>query len=103
MKYLCLAYYDGKKVEALSKTELDAIGIQCKSHDEALHKGGHLILVGSLAPTRTTASLRPRNGKTSVTDGPFAEAKEVLGGYWKERTDARSGLQDARRSESGDL
>jgi hypothetical protein len=70
MKYLCLAYHDEQKFEALPKTELDAIGIKCKSHDEEIHKGGHLILVGSLAPTRTTTSLRPRNGKVLITDGP---------------------------------
>ena len=82
MKYLCLAYYDEKKFEALSKAELDAIGVKCHSHDEELHKGGHLILVGSRAPTRATTSVRPRNGKPSVTDGPYVETKEQLGAFF---------------------
>jgi hypothetical protein len=82
MKYLCLAYHDEKTSEALSQAELDAIGSKCKSHDEELHKGGQLILVGSLAPTRTTTSVRPRNGKALITDGPFAETKEQIGAFF---------------------
>ena len=81
MKYLCLAYYDEKRFDALPKGELDAMVRECQAHDEALHKSGHLIAVASLAPTRATTSVRPRNGKPSVTDGPFAETKEQLGGY----------------------
>ena len=73
MKYLCLAYYDEKKFDALPKSEVDALVSQCKSHDEELHKSGRLILVGSLAATKESTSIRPRGGETSVTDGPYAE------------------------------
>lgn len=82
MKYLCLAYYDEKKCDALSKSELDAIVSQCPPHDEALRTGGHLIATGSLQSTRTSTTVRPRNGKVSVTDGPFAETKEQVGGFF---------------------
>jgi hypothetical protein len=82
MQYLCLAYHDEKKFEALSKAELDTIGIKCNCHDEELHKGGHLILVGSLAATRTTTHVRPKNGKVSITDGPYAESKEQVGAFF---------------------
>ena len=82
MKYLCLAYYDEDKFEALSKAEKDAIEVECKSHDEDLHKSGRLILVGPLAPTRLTASLRPKKGKASITDGPYAETKEQVGAFF---------------------
>ena len=82
MKYLCLAYYDEKKFDALSKTELDAIVSQCPPHDEALRKSGHLITQASLAATSASTTLRPRKGKVSMTDGPFAETKEQIGGFF---------------------
>jgi len=82
MKFLCLAYYEEKKFEALSKAEVDAIVSQCHAHDDALKQSGHLISVASLGPTRTTKSVRPRNGKPSVTDGPFAETKEQIGAFF---------------------
>ena len=82
MKFLCLAYYDEKKFDALPKAELDAIVRECHSHDEALRNSGHLITVASLGPTRTTTSVRPKNGKPSVTDGPFAETKEQVGAFF---------------------
>ena len=82
MKFLCLGYYDEKKFDALPKAEVDALVRKCQTHDEALRNSGHLILVASLAPTRTTASVRPRNGQPSVTDGPFAETKEQIGAFF---------------------
>lgn len=82
MKYFCLAYYDEKKFEALPKAELEALVAECRSHDEALRESGHLLAVGSLGPTSATASLRPRNGQTSITDGPFAETKEQVGAFF---------------------
>jgi hypothetical protein len=82
MKYLCLAYYDEKKFDALSKSELDAIVSQCPPDDEALRKSGHLITQASLAATSASTTLRPRKGKVSMTDGPFAETKEQIGGFF---------------------
>ncbi len=82
MKYLCLAYYDERKFDALSKTELDAIVSRCPAYDEALRRSGHLVVQASLAPTRASTSLRLRNGKVSTTDGPFAETKEQIGGFF---------------------
>ena len=83
MKYLCLAYYEDKKFEALSKAEVNAIVSQCQPYDEALRASGHLVVSASLEkPVGATTSLRPRNGKVSVTDGPFAETKEQVGGFF---------------------
>ncbi len=82
MKYLCLAYYDEEKFNVLSKEELDALVNKCKTHDEELHNSGNLMLVGSLASSNSSVSLRPRQGKTSVTDGPFAETKEQIGAFF---------------------
>ncbi len=82
MKYLCLAYYDEAKFDALPKAELEAIVSRCPPHDEALRKSGHLIAQASLGPTRSSTTIRPRNGKPQVTDGPFAETKEQVGGFF---------------------
>ena len=82
MKFLCLAYYDEKKFEALPKNELAAIVSQCKPHDEELYKGGHMKMVASLAAPAVSKSIRPRNGKPFVTDGPYAETKEQLGSFF---------------------
>ena len=82
MNYLCLAYYDEEKFDALSESELDAIGRECRPHDEELRKTGRLVATGSLQLPRFTKIVRPRNGKVTVTDGPFAETKEQVGGFF---------------------
>lgn len=81
MKYLCLGYYNVDKFDTLSEAEQEAIVTECRPHDEALRKSGHLVAVASLQH-RMAATLRPRNGKTSVSDGPFAETKEVIGSFF---------------------
>lgn len=81
MKYLCLGYYDPEKFDTLSEAEREAIARECRPHDEALHESGHLVAVASLAH-RAAATLRPREGKTAVTDGPFAETKELIGSFF---------------------
>jgi hypothetical protein len=81
MKYLCLAFYDEQKFDTLSKADLEAIGARCRPYDEELAKSGHLELAGSLQSTRSSTTLRPRNGRVSITDGPFVETKEQIGGF----------------------
>jgi hypothetical protein len=80
MKYLCLAYGDRSRMEALSKSEQEALGKACMPHMEELHKSGHVIIDEGLRWETTT--IRPRNGKPVVTDGPFAETKELVGGIF---------------------
>lgn len=82
MKYLCLAYYDEKKFETLTEAEMAAIGRDCAPLDEDLQRSGHLLEVGSLGASRNSVSLRPRKGRVTVTDGPYAETKEQLGSYF---------------------
>src|SRR5262245_11669031 len=82
MHYLCLAYYDEEKFETLSGPELEAIMKECRPHDEELRRGGHLVVTGSLQPARSTTTLRPRKGKVAITDGPFIESKEQVGGFF---------------------
>jgi hypothetical protein len=82
MKYLCLAYYDEKKFSALTKEEMQALVSQCPKHDEELRKSGHMLLDGSLGRPKTATTIRPSNGKPLVTDGPFTETKEQVGGFF---------------------
>ena len=82
MKYLCLAYYNEKAFAALPSAEVDALVSQCPDYDEALRNSGHLVIQAFLGSTRATATVRPRNGKPMVTDGPFVETKEQVGGFF---------------------
>jgi hypothetical protein len=81
MKYLCLVYIEEKKLDALSKGELDALVDESLDYDEVLRRSGHYIASDALQTVQTATTLRVRNGKVSTTDGPFAETKEQLGGF----------------------
>ena len=82
MRYLCLAFYDEQKFQSLTPSDLDAIRRRCEPYDAALRESGHLVLSACLQPARASAVVRPRNGKPSITDGPFAETKEQVGGLF---------------------
>ncbi|RYF42817.1 MAG: hypothetical protein EOO25_05425 [Comamonadaceae bacterium] len=82
MKYLCLAYYDPKKMAAMASAEVQAMVSQCPPMDEKLKATRQLHLHGSLGGPQAAFSLRPRGGKPQLTDGPFSEAKEVVGGFF---------------------
>lgn len=104
MKYLCLAYYDEQKFSALTQSELDALVAQCHSRDEVLRSSGNLLLVASLAATRSSTSVRPKNGKPIVTDGPYAETKEQLGGFFIiEATDLNEAIRVASKHPAAQL
>jgi hypothetical protein len=81
MKYLCLVYIDEKKLDALSKSELNALIDESLAYDEMLRKSCHYIASDALQPVRAATTLRIRKGKVSTTDGAFAETKEQLGGF----------------------
>ncbi len=78
MKYLCLAYGDRRKMEALTKAEFEALKGKCKEYDDELRASGHFVSAESLEWAAVT--IRPRGGKPVTTDGPFAETKEQIGG-----------------------
>ncbi len=82
MKYLCLAYEEESKLKALSQSEWDALRSETLSYVDELRKKGHLISAEALQSVRTAATVRVRSGNVSVTDGPFAETKETLGGFF---------------------
>jgi hypothetical protein len=81
MKFLCLIYYEEQTLDALSTRELDALIDEALAYDEVLRQSGHYLVSEALQPVRTATTVWIRNGKVSVTDGPFAETKEQLGGF----------------------
>jgi hypothetical protein len=85
MKYLCLVYLEADKLHAVPDGECMACG-------DGLRKSGVLMAAEALEPVTTAATVRVRNGKLSVTDGPFTETKEQLAGFYL--IDARD-LNDA--------
>ncbi len=80
MKYICLAYADPKKWKAMPESERNAFVDECFSFDDVLRKNGHFAGGDALQGVEDATTLRFQNGKVSVTDGPFAETKEQLGG-----------------------
>jgi hypothetical protein len=80
MKYICLGYIEEKKLEGMSESERNAMMDECFAYDDVLRKGGHFAGGEGLQGARNATTLHYRNGKVSVTDGPYAETKEQLGG-----------------------
>lgn len=80
MKFICFGYLDvenwGKKSQAEQLAMIDA----CCAYDETLQKNGNWVAGEGLQGPEVTATLRFKNGKVSITDGPYAETKEILGG-----------------------
>jgi hypothetical protein len=82
MKYLCLAYEEEGKLNALSRPEWDALRAETLAYVDALRQSGQLVTTNALQSARTAATLRVRNGQLTTTDGPFAETKEQIGGFF---------------------
>jgi hypothetical protein len=80
MKYICLGYMDPKKWETMSEGEQNAFIDECFAYDDVLRKNGHFVGGEALQGPQNATTLRFQNGKVSVTDGPYAETKEQLGG-----------------------
>ncbi|MGI8689772.1 MAG: YciI family protein [Thermomicrobiales bacterium] len=82
MKYLCLVYHEETKIDALPESEYNAIVNEVLDYREELRRGGHYITSSPLEYVQTATTIRVRGGKVSITDGPFAETKEQLGGFY---------------------
>ena len=82
MRYLCLIYDDESKWGAMPKEQADAMMGEYFAFTEAIKKSGHYVGGNALKPVSTATTVRLRQGKLSTTDGPFAETKEQLGGYY---------------------
>jgi hypothetical protein len=98
MKYLCLAYEEEGKLNALSRSEWDVLRRETLAYVDDLRESGRLVLTHALQSARTAATVRVRRGKLSATDGPFAETKEQLGGFFLiEARDLNDAIQIASR------
>ena len=94
MQYLLLVYVDDTLLEALPEGEFDRRMRHCLERADALQDEGTLLGFQQLEPARTARSVRRRDGKVSVVDGPFAETKELLAGFNLVEADS---LEDAIR------
>jgi hypothetical protein len=98
MKYLCLIYENEKAWESLPPAESEAIMDEYFRFTEEIRKNGKYVAGEALQPTATATTVRVRNGKVSSTDGPFAETKEQLGGFYLiEAKDLNDAIQVASR------
>ena len=91
MKYLCLVYLDEKRLDQLPERD-------CVEYDATLRQSGHCLASEALQSVQTATTVRIRSGKVSVTDGPFAETKEQLAGFYLvEARDLNEAIQIASR------
>jgi len=82
MKYLCLAYEEEHTLNALTRSEWDALRRETLEYVETLGNNGYLVAAEPLQSVKTSTTVRVRGGKVAITDGPFAETKETLGGFF---------------------
>lgn len=104
MKYLCLAYEEERVLDALTREQWDALRRETLDYVEDLKRSGRLVLTHALQSVRNATTVRVRHGRTSTTDGPFAETKESLGGFFLiEARDLNEAIQVASRWPSARL
>lgn len=80
MKYICLGYIEADKLESMRESERNDLVDECFTYDDVLRKNGHFAGGEALQGARKAVTLRFRGGKVIVTDGPYAETKEQIGG-----------------------
>jgi hypothetical protein len=98
MKYLCLIYDEESLWQKMSPDEMGKVMGEYNAFGEDIKASGHFIGGNALQPTSSATTIRVRNGKTITSDGPFAETKEQLGGYYLiEAKDLNDALQVASR------
>lgn len=98
MRYLCLIYDDEQTMNAMPRAEADAFMGEYFAFTRNVQQSGHYVAGEALQPVSTATTLRHRNGALSTTDGPFAETKEQLGGFYLiEARDLNEALQIAGR------
>jgi hypothetical protein len=82
MKFLFLIYHDEQTLDAMPEGEMQGLVDAALDYDEELRRSGHYIVSNALQRARTGRTVRVRGGKATTTDGPFAETKEQLGGFF---------------------
>ena len=80
MKYVCLGFIDESKFAAIPPDEAQRMREECFAYDDVLRRGGHFLGGEALDSARNAVTLRAKGGEVEVTDGPFVETKETLGG-----------------------
>lgn len=81
MKFICLVHVDPAMMDGMTKADHEGLNADNLAGDQRLIASGHLIAAGPLAEPETATLVRVRNGKLSMTDGPYVETKEHLGGF----------------------
>jgi hypothetical protein len=98
MRYLCLIYDSEASLAAMSKAEAEGFMGDYFAFTDSIRKSGQYVAGEALKPVQTATTVRVRQGKVSTTDGPFAETKEQLGGFYMiEARDLNEALQVAAR------
>jgi hypothetical protein len=82
MKFMFMIYHDENVLDALPEGEMQALIDSALDYDDEIRQSGHYIVSDALESSRTARTIRVRGGKVSTTDGPFAETKEQLGGFF---------------------
>ena len=104
MRYLCLIYIDENVLAAVPQRQMDELNRRHLELNEDLLKSGHFIEAEALAPGASATCVRPRNGRHTVTDGPYAETKEMVAGFYLiEARDLNEAIQVAARLPGGEL
>lgn len=104
MRYLCLIYQDEAKLDALPEGAMESLIVRHLELDEELAEAGQLLESSSLEPSAAGARMRVRDGRPSVIDGPYAETKEVVAGFYLiEARDLNEAMQVAARFPSAPL
>jgi hypothetical protein len=104
MKFLCLIHLNEKELDAMPAADMNALNARHLEFNNSLRKSGHFIEAEALEPAATTVRVRVRKGKTSVTDGPFTEAKEMVAGFYLiEARDIAEAMKIASRIPSATL
>ena len=98
MKYACLIYYDETLEDAMSRPQWNALVDECLAYGQRVRESGHFLGGESLQHSSATTTVQLRGGKLSATDGPFAETKEQLAGFYLiEARDLNEAVQVAAR------
>jgi hypothetical protein len=98
MKYLCLIYGEESSWATRTQEQMATMTAEYMAFTDDIRKSGHMLAAEALHPTNAATTVRVRNGKVSTTDGPFAETKEQLGGFYLvEAKDLNDAIQVASR------
>jgi hypothetical protein len=98
MRYLCLIYLDEKQLAELPEKEVNDLNARHLAYNDELLDSGHFVEAEALEPSADTTCVRIRNGRTTLTDGPYAETKEMVAGFYVvEARDLNEAIQIAAK------